>query len=357
MPNVSISEPGSIREVVRMHALGPSFLDPHWLISTFGLVGILVLVFAESGLLIGFFLPGDSLLFTAGLLVSGGALLHVPLWLLCLLVSVAAVAGDQFGYAFGRRFGPALFRRPDSRVFKQQNLIRAQAFFGRYGARSIVLARFVPIVRTFTPIVAGASGMRYRVFALYNILGGTLWGCGVTILGYFLADTFPPAARPTATTVWLVAAAALGVAVAATLAPALRAARTSTLRALNDPARPPRRRARTVAVSARLPVPMLLGLRLIARRQSRAILYTLSTMVFGLSAAQLAPAGLGALAGLPTGLAVYHAATQDNFTAPPLWHLLAVLLGTITAVVAVTAVPARLGAHRPIAGILGAETT
>jgi membrane protein DedA with SNARE-associated domain len=89
-------------EEVRMHALGPSFLDPHWLISTFGLVGILALVFAESGLLIGFFLPGDSLLFTAGLLVAGGTLLHQPLWLLCLLVSVAAVAGDQFGYAFGR---------------------------------------------------------------------------------------------------------------------------------------------------------------------------------------------------------------------------------------------------------------
>jgi len=171
-----------------MHALGPSFLDPHWLISTFGLIGILVLVFAESGLLIGFFLPGDSLLFTAGLLVSGGTLLQVPLWLLCLLVSVAAVAGDQFGYAFGRRFGPALFRRPDSRVFKRDNLIRAQAFFGKYGARSIVLARFVPIVRTFTPIVAGASGMRYRVFALYNLLGGTLWGCGVTVLGYFLGQ-------------------------------------------------------------------------------------------------------------------------------------------------------------------------
>ncbi|MDT4990149.1 MAG: rane-associated protein [Actinoplanes sp.] len=171
-----------------MHALGPSFLDPQWLISTFGLIGILALVFAESGLLIGFFLPGDSLLFTAGLLVSGGTLLHQPLWLLCLLVSVAAVAGDQFGYVFGRRFGPAVFRRPDSRFFKRENLVRAQAFFGRYGARSIVLARFVPIVRTFTPIVAGASGMRYRSFVLYNVVGAALWGCGVTILGYFLGQ-------------------------------------------------------------------------------------------------------------------------------------------------------------------------
>jgi membrane-associated protein len=166
----------------------PSFLDPQWLISTFGLIGILAVVFAESGLLIGFFLPGDSLLFTTGLLVADGTYLHEPLWLMCLLVSVAAVLGDQFGYLFGRRFGPALFRRPDSKLFRQQNLTRARGFFERYGARSLVLARFVPIVRTFTPIVAGASHMQYRVFLRYNVLGGTLWGCGVTILGYFLGQ-------------------------------------------------------------------------------------------------------------------------------------------------------------------------
>jgi len=169
-------------------ALGPSILDPEWLISTFGLIGILAIVFAESGLLFGFFLPGDSLLFTTGLLVAGGVYLHQPLWLMCLLVSLAAVAGDQFGYAFGRRLGPSLFRRPDARVFKQQHLTRARDFFARYGARSIVLARFVPIVRTFTPIVAGASRMHYRTFLIYNVVGGTLWGCGVTILGYFLGQ-------------------------------------------------------------------------------------------------------------------------------------------------------------------------
>jgi len=166
----------------------PSFLDPQWLISTFGLIGILAVVFAESGLLIGFFLPGDSLLFTTGLLVADGTYLHQPLWLMCLLVSIAAVAGDQFGYYFGRRFGPSLFRRPDSRLFKQENLTKAQAFFEKYGARSIVLARFVPIVRTFTPIVAGASRMHYRTFLIYNVVGATLWGCGVTILGYFLGQ-------------------------------------------------------------------------------------------------------------------------------------------------------------------------
>ncbi|MEV8510184.1 VTT domain-containing protein [Actinoplanes sp. NPDC051475] len=169
-------------------ALGPSFLDPEWLISTFGLLGILALVFAESGLLIGFFLPGDSLLFTAGLLIADGTYLHQPLWLMCLLVSLAAAAGDQFGYAFGHRFGPALFRRPDSRLFKQENLSKARDFFAKYGARSIVLARFVPIVRTFTPIVAGASRMHYRTFLIYNVAGGTLWGCGVTTLGYFLGQ-------------------------------------------------------------------------------------------------------------------------------------------------------------------------
>jgi membrane-associated protein len=164
------------------------FLDPERLISTFGLIGILVMVFAESGLLIGFVLPGDSLLFTAGLLIADGTYLHQPLWLMCILVSIAAVAGDQFGYAFGRRFGPALFRRPDSRFFKQENLTKARAFFQKYGARSIILARFVPIVRTFTPIVAGASHMHYRTFLVFNLIGGTLWGCGVTVLGYFLGQ-------------------------------------------------------------------------------------------------------------------------------------------------------------------------
>lgn len=166
----------------------PSLLTPENLISTFGVLGILVVVFAESGLLIGFFLPGDSLLFTAGLLIADGTYLHQPLWLMCLLISIAAVAGDQFGYLFGRKVGPALFRRPNSRLFKQENLIRAEEFFAKYGARSIVLARFVPIVRTFTPVVAGASQMHYRTFITYNLIGGVLWGSGVTILGYFLGQ-------------------------------------------------------------------------------------------------------------------------------------------------------------------------
>ncbi|ROT33748.1 DedA family protein [Micromonospora sp. HM5-17] len=169
-------------------ALGPDFLDPEWLISTFGLLGILAIVFAESGLLIGFFLPGDSLLFTAGLLTADGEYITYPLWLVCLLVTIAAIAGDQVGYAFGKKVGPALFRRPNSRLFKQENLVKAHEFFEKYGARSVVLARFVPIVRTFTPIVAGVSAMRYRTFVVYNIIGGFLWGTGVTVLGYFLGQ-------------------------------------------------------------------------------------------------------------------------------------------------------------------------
>ncbi|MEV8424559.1 DedA family protein [Streptomyces niveus] len=169
-------------------ALGPQWLNPDHLISTFGLIGILVIVFAESGLLIGFFLPGDSLLFTTGLLVAGHKYLTQPLWLVCLLIVLAAVLGDQTGYLIGRKAGPALFRRPDSRLFKQENVEKANAFFEKYGPRSIVLARFVPIVRTFTPVIAGVSAMHYRTFVTFNVIGGTLWGVGVTVLGYFLGQ-------------------------------------------------------------------------------------------------------------------------------------------------------------------------
>jgi len=169
-------------------ALGPSWLDPDFLISTFGLAGILVIVFAESGLLVGFFLPGDSLLFTTGLLVASHKYLHTPLWLVCVLVVIAAVLGDQVGYLFGRKVGPALFRRPDSRLFKQENVAKAHEFFEKHGPKSLVLARFVPIVRTFTPIIAGVSRMRYRSFVTFNIIGGALWAAGVTLLGAVLGQ-------------------------------------------------------------------------------------------------------------------------------------------------------------------------
>jgi membrane-associated protein len=169
-------------------ALGPTWLTPDQLIQSFGLIGIMAVVFAESGLLIGFFLPGDSLLFTSGLLVSGHKYLHYPLWVVCLAVAFAAVLGDQAGYLFGRKVGPALFRRPDSRIFKRENVEKGHDFFERHGPKSIILARFVPIVRTFTPIIAGVSGMKYRTFFAFNLVGGSAWGAGVTVLGYFLGQ-------------------------------------------------------------------------------------------------------------------------------------------------------------------------
>jgi membrane-associated protein len=166
-------------------ALGPSWLDPNTLLDNFGIWGLLLVVFAESGLLIGFFLPGDSLLFTCGLLITSNQL-DFPLWAAVALICVAAVLGDQAGYLFGKKVGPSLFTRPDSRLFKQENVVKAHEFFEKYGPKSLVLARFVPIVRTFTPIIAGVSGMKYRSFITFNIIGGVLWGAGVTLLGSWL---------------------------------------------------------------------------------------------------------------------------------------------------------------------------
>ena len=168
-------------------ALGPDWLDPDTLIRTLGFLGVLAIVFAESGLLVGFFLPGDSLLFTTGLLIATGVL-PTPLWLALILIPLAAIVGDQVGYAIGRKAGPAVFRRPDSRLFKQEYVDKAYGFFDRYGGRTIVLARFVPIVRTFVPVIAGVGRMRYRTFVAYNVFGGLLWGLGVTVLGYFLGQ-------------------------------------------------------------------------------------------------------------------------------------------------------------------------
>lgn len=154
-----------------------------------GVLLLAAIVFAESGLLIGFFLPGDSLLFIAGFLASsaGGEVLP-PLPVVAAVTFVAAVAGDQVGYLFGRRVGPTLFDRDQSRFFNPHNVQKAQDFFDRHGAKTIVMARFVPIVRTFAPIVAGVGRMNYRTFVTFNIIGGLLWGVGVTTLGYFLGE-------------------------------------------------------------------------------------------------------------------------------------------------------------------------
>ncbi|GGV20737.1 DedA family protein [Streptomyces griseoflavus] len=167
-------------------ALGPEWLSPDYLIETFSLPGILLIVFAESGLFA--FLPGDSLLFTAGLFVAEGNYISQPLWLVCTLIVLAAVIGDQVGYMIGKFLGPKLFNRPNSKLFKQENLEKAHEFMEKYGPKAIVLARFVPIVRTFAPITAGAGRMRYRTFLTYNIIGGVAWGCGVTVAGYWLGQ-------------------------------------------------------------------------------------------------------------------------------------------------------------------------
>ncbi|MGC9478845.1 DedA family protein [Streptomyces sp. WG4] len=167
-------------------ALGPEWLSPDYLIETFALPGILLIVFAESGLFA--FLPGDSLLFTAGLFVAQGEYISQPLWLVCTLIVLAAVIGDQVGYMIGKFLGPKLFNRPNSKLFKQENLDKAHEFMEKYGPKAIVLARFVPIVRTFAPIVAGAGRMQYRTFLTYNVIGGIAWGTGVTLAGYWLGQ-------------------------------------------------------------------------------------------------------------------------------------------------------------------------
>lgn len=167
-------------------------MNPEALIETFGTLGVFAIVFAESGLLVGFFLPGDSLLFTAGLLASQG---FSNIALLMAGCSLAAVVGDQVGYLIGRQAGPALFKRPDSRFFHKRNAERARAYFDEHGSKTIILARFVPVVRTFAPVVAGVGQMDYRRFVTFNVVGGAVWGSGVTLAGYVLGNTIPDVDR------------------------------------------------------------------------------------------------------------------------------------------------------------------
>ncbi len=158
------------------------------IIIALGIFAIIFVIFAESGLLIGFFLPGDSLLFTAGVLYHTGVLpgnVPISIHLFVLLLFIAAVLGDTVGYWFGRKTGPRIFRKPDARIFKQSHIQKAQAFYEKHGGKTIIIARFVPIVRTFAPIVAGVGKMEYRRFLSYNIVGGFLWTFGITYLGYF----------------------------------------------------------------------------------------------------------------------------------------------------------------------------
>ena len=163
-------------------------LDPVLLIKTAGYVGLFAIIFAESGLLVGFFFPGDSLLFTAGFLASQD---YLNIWLLVLLAFLGAVLGDSVGYAFGRRAGPKIFKREDSLFFHKDHIRKAEVFYEEHGPKTIVLARFLPVIRTFAPIVAGIGKMQYSTFLLYNIIGGALWGVGMPLLGYWLGSVVP----------------------------------------------------------------------------------------------------------------------------------------------------------------------
>jgi membrane-associated protein len=172
-----------------------SILSPETFVKG-GLFLVAAVIFAESGLLIGFFLPGDSLLFITGFLLTKPTgvpgipadVSFPPLPVVLIILFLAAVAGDQVGYLFGSKVGPALFRREDSKLFKQSNVLKAQAFFDKHGPKAIVMARFVPVVRTFAPVLAGVSKMKYRTFVTFNLIGGALWAVGITLLGYFLGQ-------------------------------------------------------------------------------------------------------------------------------------------------------------------------
>jgi membrane-associated protein len=169
---------------------GIEFLDADWLIRWFGpfvLVGVASVVFIETGFIVLSFLPGDSLLFTVGLLTATG-FIGVPLWITVLVIFLAAFAGDQLAYFIGRKAGPAVFKREQSRFFNPENVERTNAFFEKHGGKAIIIARFLPIFRAFVPVAAGVGRMRYRTFITYNVIGAFLWGVGLTLVGFFLGQ-------------------------------------------------------------------------------------------------------------------------------------------------------------------------
>jgi membrane-associated protein len=171
-----------------------SFLDPQTIIRTGGLVLVAVIIFMECGVLIGFFFPGDSLLFTAGFLASQQAF-GLDIWTLSIVCGIAAALGPLVGYWYGNLWGPRLFNREDSIWFQKRHLVRAHEFYERHGGKALIIARFMPIVRTFAPVVAGMAGMDYRRFVLYTVIGAVVWAVGVTWLGFFLGSLIPDAGR------------------------------------------------------------------------------------------------------------------------------------------------------------------
>lgn len=163
-------------------------IDPLAIIQTLGYMGIFLIVLAESGIFVGFFLPGDSLLLTAGLLATQGTL---NIYTLLIIVPVAAILGDTVGYSFGRYIGPRLFTKEDSFFFNKNHIQRSREFYEKYGPRAIMIARFIPVVRTFVPIIAGVGQMKYRTFLVYNMVGGFLWADLFLLAGYFLGRAIP----------------------------------------------------------------------------------------------------------------------------------------------------------------------
>lgn len=165
-----------------------SLLDPVSLAKTGGLIGVVSIIFLETGFFVGFFFPGDSLLFTAGFLASQGFL---NIWLLLPVLFLASVLGNLVGYAFGKKIGKGIYNHPDTFFFKKAHVEKTEEFFKKHGGKTIILARFLPIVRTFTPILAGVAGMEWKLFATHSIIGGALWTLGLTSLGYVLGSTVP----------------------------------------------------------------------------------------------------------------------------------------------------------------------
>jgi len=169
-----------------------SLLDPLTIIKTLGLLGVVLIIFAESGLFFGFFLPGDSLLFTAGFLASQDL---ISIWLLLILCFIAAVVGDTVGYFFGKKTGPMIFKKEDSFFFHKKHIEKARIFYEKHGKKTIIFARFIPIIRTFAPILAGVGNMNYRTFISYNLIGGFIWTWGMLGTGYILGSTIPNAEK------------------------------------------------------------------------------------------------------------------------------------------------------------------
>lgn len=167
-------------------------INPTNIITTVGTLGVIAVIFIETGLFFGFFFPGDSLLFTAGFFASQG---NLPLMILLFGTFVASVLGDNTGYLFGKKIGPKLFTKEDSLLFNKEHIAKAQHFYEKHGKKTIILARFIPIVRTFAPVVAGIGNMNYRTFFIFNLIGGFVWTWGVVLAGYFFGKIIPDAER------------------------------------------------------------------------------------------------------------------------------------------------------------------